>query len=372
MGNPPSQPMLPSLPRRTLRYLLFPLASCAVALAVVLGWQGPQAAWVTLVLLLMEVSLSFDNAIVNARVLERLTPAQQRFFLTWGLVIPVFGVRFAGPLLMVALAGGVSLPTALEAALHHPQRYRELLELAEPRILAFGGMFLLMVFLRYFLDEAKTLHWLRPLEQRLSRAGRIEALEVALALALLVTLDLALPPPQRADVMIAGVIGLVLQLLSTSLAQACGDEDQASVRAAAGGGLASLLYLELLDASFSLDGTIGAFAITANLVLIMVGLGLGALFIRSLTLLLSREKALDQLVFLEHGAHYAIGALGLLMLAGVLLRQHGLAVPEWLTGLIGLLLLTLSFFDSLRHRRHLDPAASEPETAAEQPGHQHR
>jgi hypothetical protein len=343
--------MLPTLPRRYLRYLVFPIACCAIGLTVVLGWLGPQAAWVTLVLLLLEVSLSFDNAVVNARVLDRLTPGQQRFFLTWGLVIPVFGVRFAGPLLMVALAGGVSLPAALDAALHHPAHYRELLELAEPRILAFGGMFLLMVFLRYFFDEAKTLHWFRPLERRLSDAGRIEALEIALALSLLLAIDLALPGPQRADVMIAGVLGLVLQLLSTSLAEAFGDEEQAGARLAAGGGLASLLYLELLDASFSLDGTIGAFAITANLVLIMVGLGLGALFIRSLTLLLSREKALDQLVFLEHGAHYAIGALGLLMLAGVLLGQQGLEVPEWLTGLIGIVLLLLSFWDSMRHRR---------------------
>jgi hypothetical protein len=343
--------MLPTLPRRTLRYLVFPLLCSGVGLSVVLGWLGPQAAWITLVLLVLEISLSFDNAVVNARVLDRLTPGQQRFFLTWGLVIPVFGVRFVGPLLMVSLAGGVGLGEALDAALHHPAHYRELLELAEPRILAFGGMFLLMVFLRYFFDEAKTLHWVRPLERRLSAAGRIEALEVALALVLLLAIDLALPGAQRADVMIAGVIGLVLQLLSTSLAEAFGDEAQAGARVAAGGGLASLLYLELLDASFSLDGTIGAFAITSNLLLIMTGLGLGALFIRSLTLMLSREKALDQLVFLEHGAHYAIGALGLLMLAGVVLGRFGLAVPEWLTGLIGVVLLLLSFWDSLRHRR---------------------
>ncbi|MFM7265647.1 MAG: DUF475 domain-containing protein [Cyanobium sp.] len=342
---------MPPLPRRYLRYLLFPLACCAVGLALVYGWRGPQAAWVTLVLLVLEISLSFDNAVVNARVLDRLTPGQQRFFLTWGLVIPVFGVRFVGPLLMVALAGGVGLGEALDAALHNPQHYRELLELAEPRILAFGGMFLLMVFLRYFFNEAKTLHWFRPLERRLSAAGRIEALEVALALMLLVGIDLALPGPQRADVMIAGVIGLVLQLLSTSLAQAFGDEEQAGARLAAGGGLASLLYLELLDASFSLDGTIGAFAITSNLALIMTGLGLGALFIRSLTLMLCRERALDHLVFLEHGAHYAIGALGLLMLTGVVLGRFGLEVPEWLTGLIGVVLLLLSFWDSLRQRR---------------------
>jgi hypothetical protein len=152
-------------------------------------------------------------------------------------------------------------------------------------------------------------------------------------------------------VLVAGLIGLVLQLLSTSLAQAFGDEEQAGARLAAGGGLASLLYLELLDASFSLDGTIGAFAITSKLALILTGLGLGALFIRSLTLMLSREKALDKLIFLEHGAHYAIGALGFVMLGGILLRQHHLHLPEWLTGVIGLFLLLLSFGDSLRHAR---------------------
>ena len=336
---------------RYLRYLYFPVACCAAGLAIVLGLQGLTAAWITLVLLLLEISLSFDNAVVNARVLDQLTPGQQRFFLTWGLVIPVFGVRFAGPLLMVSLAGGVGVRQALDAALHHPARYRELLDLAEPRILAFGGMFLVMVFLRYFFDEAKTLHWFRPLERRLSAAGRIESLEIALALILLLAVNLALPGAQRAAVLIAGLIGLVLQLLSTSLAEAFGDEEQAGARLAAGGGLASLLYLELLDASFSLDGTIGAFAITSNLALILTGLGLGALFIRSLTLMLSREKALDKLIFLEHGAHYAIGALGFVMLSGVLLREHHLHVPEWLTGVIGLLLLTLSFADSMRHSR---------------------
>ena len=89
---------------RYLRYLYVPMACCAAGLAIVLGVQGLTAAWITLVLLLLEISLSFDNAVVNARVLDQLTPGQQRFFLTWGLVIPVFGVRFAGPLLMVALA----------------------------------------------------------------------------------------------------------------------------------------------------------------------------------------------------------------------------------------------------------------------------
>jgi len=336
-----------------LRYLAFPLACCGLGLAVVAGLSGLEAAWLTLVLLLLEVSLSFDNAVVNARVLDQLTPGQQRFFLTWGLVIPVFGVRFLGPLVMVALAGGVGLGEALEAALHEPERYRELLEVAEPRILAFGGMFLLMVFFRYFFDEAKTLHWWQPIERRLSAAGRIEAVEVALALLLLVVLAFNVPQALRADVMISGVLGLVLQLASTSLAEAFGGEEAAVAvgGTAAGSGLMSLLYLELLDASFSLDGTIGAFAITQSLPLIMTGLGLGALFIRSLTLMLSRERTLDKLIYLEHGAHYAIGALGLLMLAGIPLGVHHQHLPEWVSGLIGIVLLIAALWDSMRQAR---------------------
>jgi len=337
----------------------FPLICCAIGLGAVfashggLSPAGLQATWITLVLLALEISLSFDNAVVNARVLEQLTPGQQRFFLSWGLVIPVFGVRFLGPLLLVSLAGSIGLGEALDAALHHPERYHDLLELAEPRILAFGGMFLLMVFLRYFLDEAKTLHWVETLERRLSRAGRVPSLEVALALLILMGMAWALPGGMRSDVLFAGLIGLVLQILSTSLADYFGGEEAAVGRMAAQSGFASLMYLELLDASFSLDGTIGAFAITTDLALILtgLGLGLGALFIRSLTVMLSREKALDQLIYLEHGAHDAIGALGLLMLSGVVIGRWGWHVPEWLSGLIGVVLLLLALGDSLRHQR---------------------
>lgn len=211
--------------------LRFPLFCCAA---------GLQATWITLVLLALEISLSFNNAVVNARVLER----------------------------------------------------------------------------------------------RLSSAGRVPSLEVALSLVILMLVSWVLPSSLRSDVLFAGLIGLVLQILSTSLAEFFGGEEEAVGRMAASGGLASLVYLELLDASFSLDGTIGAFAITSDLGLILTGRGLGALFIRSLTVMLSREKALDQLIDLEPSAHDAIGALGLLMLADVVIGRWGWQVPEWLSGLI--------------------------------------
>ena len=338
---------------RYLRYVRFPALCCLLGLTIVTISSGWLATWVTLVLLALEISLSFDNAVVNARVLERLTPGQQNFFLTWGLVIPVFGVRFLGPLVLVALSGGVSLADAFEAAVNDPTTYHELLSKAEPRILAFGGMFLLMVFLRYFIDDAKTIHWVNRIERRLSQIGRVDSIAVALALLILLVITALLPETHRAEVMIAGVVGLVLQILCTSLADFFGGDEAAVGRMAANGGLASLIYLELLDASFSLDGTIGAFAITTKLPLILTGLGLGALFIRSLTVMLTREKALEQLIYLEHGAHYAIGALGGLMLLGVVLTMQHQHVPEWLSGLIGVVLLALALWDSLRHSRRL-------------------
>jgi len=355
----PSQSRLMAFPlNRYLRYIRFPGLCCLVGLTIVTVSSGWLAGWVTLVLLALEISLSFDNAVVNARVLERLTPAQQSFFLTWGLVIPVFGVRFLGPLVLVALSGGVSIAKAFDAAVNDPATYHSLLMEAEPKILAFGGMFLLMVFLRYFIDDAKTIHWVSRIETRLSQIGRVDSIAVALALIVLLVVASLLPSDHRGEVMVAGGVGLVLQIICTSLADFFGGEEEAVGRLAAQGGLASLIYLELLDASFSLDGTIGAFAITNKLPLILTGLGLGALFIRSLTVMLTREKALEHLIYLEHGAHYAIGALGGLMLLGVGLSVQHQHVPEWLSGLIGVVLLALSLWDSLRHSRRTQIPAS--------------
>lgn len=174
---------------------------------------------------------------------------------------------------------------------------------------------------------------------------------MALALVILMLVDAALPVSLRSDVIFAGLIGLVLQILCTALAELFGSDEASVGRLTAGSGIAGILYLELLDASFSLDGTIGAFAITNDLGLILTGLGLGALFIRSLTVMLTRERALEQLVYLEHGAHYAIGSLGLLMLFDLGFNPYRQDVPEWLSGLLGALLLVIAMADSLRQRR---------------------
>jgi len=118
------------------------------------------------------------------------------------------------------------------------------------------------------------------------------------------------------------------------------------------GGIGGFLYLEVLDASFSFDGVIGAFAITSDVVIIMLGLAIGAMFVRSMTVFLVHKGTLDEFVYLEHGAHYAIGILAVIMLASM--KFH---IPEIFTGLIGVAFILASLWSSVQHRKKQEALA---------------
>ena len=115
------------------------------------------------------------------------------------------------------------------------------------------------------------------------------------------------------------------------------------------GGLVCFLYLELIDASFSLDGVLGAFAISSDVIIIMIGLGIGAMFVRSLTIMLVEKKVLKQFLYLEHGAHWAIGALSVIMLLTTV-RE----VPEVITGTLGLVFILWALFSSIMYNKNMD------------------
>jgi hypothetical protein len=297
----------------------------------------------------MEVSLSFDNAVVNASVLKDMSARWQRIFLTLGILIAVFGMRLLFPIVIVAAATGLGMLEVSTMALARPEEYARHLTASHASIAAFGGMFLLLVFFAFLFDAERELFWLGRVEARLARLGRLKTLGVLLALLALlgIYLWMPLPPAARLSVLSAGVGGVAAFMLVDSLdyffASAAGGEKAAS--AAKRNSAAGFLYLEALDASFSFDGVIGAFAITRDVVVIMLGLGIGAMFVRSLTVHLVRRGTLDEYVFLEHGAHYAIGALAVIMLAGMVWR-----VPEILTGLIGVAFIALALISSIRHR----------------------
>lgn len=329
-----------------MRSFVLPSLAAFAGVAFVAGWSGPEAAIIAALLAVMEVSLSFDNAVVNAAVLRGMPPRWQRIFLTWGILIAVFGMRLVFPVLIVALATGLGMAEVADMALHSPKEYAEYLAAAHTGIAAFGGMFLLMVFLHFVCDEAKETHWLGWIERRLAALGKMEAVEVVIALLLLLGVSSLLPDSLQAEALTAGTLGVAVYVMVKGLVALCGAEQGAEVVGRAG--LAGFLYLEVLDASFSLDGVIGAFAMSTDVVVIMIGLGIGAIFVRSLTVYLVRKGTLDEFVYLEHGAHWGIGALAVIMLASMTVH-----VSEIVTGLVGVSLIGLSLLSSVLHKRRV-------------------
>ncbi|MDD1626393.1 MAG: DUF475 domain-containing protein [Methylococcaceae bacterium] len=324
----------------------------AVCLAVAVYWGGIMGALIALILGVLEVSLSFDNAVVNASILKRMDERWQQYFLTWGILIAVFGMRLLFPILIVAVATGLGFLGVADMALHDPVTYAQHLNESHVQIAAFGGMFLVMVFFSFIFDEGKELHWLGYIEEKMSSFGKLESIEVILALGLLLMTQNWLPDAIRLNALVAGISGLILFVIVDSLATLFEDEEEGEEisEAIKKGSVMSFLYLEVLDASFSFDGVIGAFAITQDVVIIMLGLAIGAMFVRSLTVYLVRKGTLDEYVFLEHGAHYAIGSLAAIML--VSMTHH---ISEVITGLVGAVLIGLSVISSIFYRRkHAD------------------
>jgi len=357
------------------------LAVSAVALVVALVYGGPEALFLCLILGVLEVSLSFDNAVVNATVLERMGDFWQKIFLTVGVVIAVFGMRLVFPLLVVGITAHLSPVEAVRLAMEQrpqsdPTSYAALLTAAHPQIAVFGGMFLALIFIDFVFEERERT-WLTWLERPLARIGKLDQLSVVIAgIALVFVATVLADDEDTASVMVAGVLGIVTYIAVNALTSlfeasepdgedgedgdAPGDEGpgvvsipRVTAKAVGRAGFALFLYLEVLDASFSFDGVIGAFAITSDPVLIALGLGLiGAMFVRSLTVYLVRQGTLSEFVYLEHGAHWAIGAL-----ATILLISIGVHVNEVVTGLIGVFFIAASLLSSIRRNRRIAAAA---------------
>lgn len=318
------------------------------------------ALWLVLVLGVLEVSLSFDNAVVNASVLRTMTPFWQKMFLTVGILIAVFGMRLVFPILIVAIITGLDTLAVIDLALSNPEEYGRVLTDAYPMIATFGGTFLLMVFLHFVIDEDRDVHWLGVLEQRLGQLGRLDSVKAFIALVVVASVAMSMQEDLKYAVMISGVSGLLLflgiSMLDDLFQKGFSEQSEPTVEdhkprqgltmVAGKAGFSSFLYLEVLDASFSFDGVIGAFAISRDVVIIMLGLAIGAIFVRSITIDLVKRGTLHKYVFLEHGAHYAIGVLALIMFIGT--HAH---VPEVVTGLIGVGFILASMYSSVRYNK---------------------
>lgn len=320
----------------------------SIALITFAGLQtGLTGLFLVLALAALEISLSFDNAVINAKILKNMSDVWQKVFLSVGILIAVFGVRIILPIYLVSLAVGTSFGAVVDLALNNPTQYGHELESAKPMIAAFGGIFLLMIFVEYFLEKRAT-KWIGPLEKAFQKAGTFKNLSIITALAALLGASRLAAPEDQSTVIMAGLFGLLIYMLIhgiDKLLMASGIEHnlQKTTSATFKAGLIGFIYLEVIDASFSLDGVIGAFAITNQILLIAVGLGIGALYVRTITVHMLKRGVLDTYRYLEHGAHYAIGVLAVIMLLSLKFE-----IPEVITGTAGLVLIILSVISSVR------------------------
>ncbi|CDR10203.1 DUF475 domain-containing protein [Streptomyces iranensis] len=383
----------------------FAITAIGLALAGVLwGWQGLA---IVGILSILEISLSFDNAVINAGILRKMNAFWQKIFLTVGILIAVFGMRLVFPVIIVAVTAKMSPIEAVDLAINDKNQYEHLVTAAHPAIAAFGGIFLLMIFLDFIFEE-RDIRWLGWLEKPLAKLGKLDTFSIVVALvglliaASTVATDVAHGGGDKsATVLLSGVAGLLTYLIVGGISgyfedkleeeededegdeagEAEGESDEGAKAATnaqlngSGGrgssgasvvGLAGkaafflFLYLEVIDASFSFDGVIGAFAITNDIFEMALGLGIGAMYIRSLTVFLVRRGTLDDYVYLEHGAHYAIGALAVILLVTIKYE-----INEVITGLVGVVLIAASYWSSVRRNRKEAAAGEDSEAKTE-------
>jgi hypothetical protein len=304
--------------------------------------------WIIVVLSVLEVSLSFDNAVVNASILKEMDEIWQRRFLLWGIAFAVFGMRIVFPVAIVAIAAGLGPVDSVRLSLTNPAEYERIVSSANVGIAGFGGAFLAMVGLKFFFDADKEVHWIGVIERKLAAVSAVRAVEIGLLLLMLWGISSLLETPEALTFLVAGILGVVvfISVEAVNTALEIHDQRRRLAGAAVRSGLGGFLYLNVLDASFSFDGVIGAFALSNNMVVIALGLSIGAIFVRSMTIHLVRQGTLAQYAYLEHGAFWAIIVLGIIMLFGAVVH-----VPEALTGLAGAVLIGLSLWWSIRHNR---------------------
>ncbi len=305
-----------------------------------------SAVFIAAVLGVMETSLSLDNAVVNATVLRDMDEKWVKRFLTWGIAIAVFGMRVVFPIVIVAIAAWVTPWEAVRIALSDHKRYEAIVTGAHIGISGFGGAFLALVGLSFFFDEDREHLWIPLIEKPLAAFARVPYAQYIATLLIVGMLSFFVEHGGQRTFLLAAAAGIATFFAVDLLGDKMGASEDASGKIVRTGA-ASFVYLEFLDASFSFDGVIGAFAITNDIVQIALGLGIGAMFVRSMTVALVHGGTLSQYRFLESGAFYAIIALAAIMLISTV----GIETPEVVTGLIGAAFIGAALWASVQHKR---------------------
>ena len=313
-----------------LKFFKYDLLITLAALVVAMFYGGVSGMVSAAILIVLEIVFSFDNAGVNAKYLNKMSHAWRRIFLTVGVLVAVFDP-------------------------HTPGTYGYILESAHHTIASFGGMFLLMLFLSFLFEAGKDVHWLAVIERPLAKAGHFDSMPVLVSGAILLAAAqlFGAEHHEQYTILLSGLLGMLTFLATNGLATFMEDRNEAQeeslseVAMLTGKAAFSMfIFLEVLDASFSFDGVLGAFAVTSDPIIIAIGLGVGALFVRSMTIYLVEKGTLQELRYLDHGAHWAIGVLALMLIAT--LKWD---IPDYVIGLSGIVFIAGSVISSRRANR---------------------
>jgi len=270
-------------------------------------------------LCLFETISSIDNAIINAEVLSGMGRKSRRWFLTWGILIAVFAVRGLLPWLIVWGSVPALGPIgAFLAAFSSDPLVKDAVETAKPFLLMAGGVFLLLLFLHWLFQEPKAFGL--PGERFFMRQG---VWFYAAASGLICAL-VWFGSKAGGSLAFAVTLGSTAFFVTSGFKQNA-EKQEANLLGSALSDLSKLLYLEIIDLTFSIDGVLGAFAFTLSVPLILIGNGLGALVVRQITV--GNIERIKKYRFLKNGAMYSILALGTVMTC----ESFGIHLPEWLS-----------------------------------------
>ncbi|MBN2884401.1 DUF475 domain-containing protein [Patescibacteria group bacterium] len=286
-------------------------------------------------LCLFEIITSVDNAIINANILKTLEIKYRRFFLVWGILFAVFVVRGLLPFAIIWLAApSLSLGEVFQAAFAGNGEVASYLSTSKPLLLMGGGTYLFLVFLSWLFLENNNFAF--KVEKFLKNKVKSFYVIVVLSISLVATLSWY----HNRYMLLAAVIGLTV-FTGVSAIKKNTEKTGKKLLNPAVSAWSKIIYLEILDASFSVDGVIGAFAFTMSVPFIIIGNGLGAIVVRQLTM--RGINIITKFVYLKNGAMYSIGILGLIMTS----ESFGAEYPFWITPLATVILLMIFFWRSL-------------------------
>lgn len=287
-------------------------------------------------LCIFEVISSVDNAVVNAHVLKTMSEKYRKIFLFWGLLFAVFVVRGLLPFIIVWIANpDLSVFQVVSAAFSNDPAIRDYLNESKPLLLLGGGIYLFLVFLSWLFLEEKKYAFL--VEGFIHRQG---VWFYALA-SLLTTAVVYFAIRQNPILALAATIGVSAFFITDGFKKNA-EEQEKKLLSSSMSAWSKIIYLEVLDASFSIDGVIGAFAFTVSIPLIILGNGLGAFVVREMTI--RGIDLITKFAYLKNGAMYAIGVLGAIMT----LESFGHEFPFWIAPLSMVVFLGLFLIMSIR------------------------